>query len=110
MFWRRFLAPIALIIKSLSGKQASRTWDKTVSRQRQQYWQQGFCIQSLFAGLPAQTLDSLLSGGIIAATHSLTDRAFSTPSEPPYLRLASTGPPFHDDSGRMEDFHERRTT
>jgi hypothetical protein len=109
-FWRRFLAPVALILRSLSGKRAGQPWNKDVSRQRQQYWQQGYSIQSRFEGLPAQTPDSLFAGGLIAATHSLTDRAFSAPPEPPYPRLASTGPPIRDDSGRMEDFHEQRTT
>ena len=35
----------------------------------------------------------LLDEGIIAATHSLTDRAIRLWPEPPYPRLAATGPP-----------------
>jgi hypothetical protein len=102
-FWRRFLAPIAIILRSLYGKREGQAWDKNITRQRQQYWQRGYTIQSMFQGWPARTLDSLLAEGIIAATHSLINRALPLWPEPPHSRFASTGPPLTDDSRRKED-------
>jgi hypothetical protein len=109
-FWRRFLAPICFIIQCLYDKLEGKLWSKTVSRQRQQYWRHGYIRQSMFHGLPAGTVDSLLEQGIIAATHSLIDRAMTVRPHPPHPRFASTGPPVTDDIGRTEDIHEQRTT
>jgi hypothetical protein len=91
--WRRFLAPIAVIVSSLIGKLGTSPWGKDVSRQRQQYWWHGYRIQSQVHGFPAATVQALLDDCIVTATHSLIDRAIRPWPEPPYPRLAATGPP-----------------
>jgi hypothetical protein len=91
--WRRFWATLALITLSLTDKMEKGRWRKEVSRQRQQYWWRGFDIQSLVNGEPAATLPTLLDHGIIAATHSLIDRAIIPWPQPPHPSLAATGPP-----------------
>jgi hypothetical protein len=90
--WRRFWAPLALIVASLQGKLEGRRWGHEFPRQRQQYWWQGFLRQSLLEGKPRE-LAALLREGIIVATHSLSDRAITPWPYPPYPRLAVTGPP-----------------
>jgi len=91
--WRRFLAPIAVILASLVGKIAELAWAGDASRQRQQYWHRGYIIQGRFNGLPQETIESLYLAGIIISTHSTTDRASATWPLRPYRRLAATEPP-----------------
>lgn len=91
--WRRFLAPIAVILASLAGKTAGLPWAAGESRQRQQYWYRGSIIQGRFDGLPQETVESLYLSGIIVATHSTADRALATWPGRPYRRLAATEPP-----------------
>ena len=90
--WRRFLVPWALIVISLQGKLEGRRWGHEFSRQRQQYWWQGFLRQSLREGTP-RALNTLLCEGIIVATHSLSDCAIVPWPHSPYPRLAATAPP-----------------
>ena len=90
--WRRFWAPLALIVASLQGKLEGHAWGPDFPRQRQQYWWQGFLRQRRMEGKPRE-LDALLREHIIAATHSLTDRAITPWPHPAYPRLAVTGPP-----------------
>ena len=89
--WRRFWAPLALICVCLQGKTQGKPWQAGCSRQRQQYWWRGYRIQSLVDGSPATELARLMADGIIAATHSLTDRAVTPWPEAPHPRLAATG-------------------
>jgi hypothetical protein len=91
--WRRFLAPITVIMASLVGKLSGLPWLKVENRQRQQYWFHGFRIQSRFDGLPGAALDTLIVSGLIPPTHSLADRAIVPWPGPPYRRLAATDPP-----------------
>jgi len=91
--WRRFWAALRLIIASLMAKQEGGQWAKEVSRQRQQYWWRGYRIQSHVQGSPATELPALVREGIMAATHSLSDRAVTPWPQPPHPSLAETGPP-----------------
>ena len=91
--WRRFLAPIAVILASLVGKVTGLRWPRSDSRQRQQYWYRGSIIQSRFDGLPPVSVESLLLGGIVVATHSTADRATTPWPGNPYRGLAATEPP-----------------
>jgi hypothetical protein len=91
--WRRFLAPITVILASLRAKLAGLHWPRTESRQRQQYWYHGYSIQSRFDGLPPAMLDELLADSIVVATHSTADRASLPVLEPPHLSYAATAPP-----------------
>jgi hypothetical protein len=90
--WRRFWAPLVLIVVSLRGKLEGQHWGHDFPRQRQQYWWQGFLRQSRLEGKPHE-LDALLPEGIIVATHSLSHRAIIPWPRPAYPRLAVTGPP-----------------
>ena len=92
-YWRRFSASIETILSCLSTKQAGGNWSINVSRQRQQYWAQGFRIQSLFTGFPACSLATLIKNNIIIATHSVMHRAENHYPHLAYLRLAVTKPP-----------------
>jgi hypothetical protein len=67
--WRRFLAPISIILASLVAKLAGLRWPQGESRQRQQYWYCGYLIQSCFDGLPPTEIERLVAERIIAATH-----------------------------------------
>ena len=74
--WRRFQAASATIIQSLRFKIEHHCWLNPFSRQRQQYWMQGFTRQSRVIhpsdGRHAyQRLKDLLARNVIAATHSL---------------------------------------
>lgn len=91
--WRRFLAPIAVILASLVGKVTGLRWPVSQSRQRQQYWYRGAIIQGRFDGLPPLSVESLLLAGIVVATHSTIDRASAPWPGQPYRRLAATEPP-----------------
>ena len=91
--WRRFLAPIAVILASLVGKITGRIWPRSECRQRQQYWYRGSTIQSRFDGLPPVSVESLHLAGIVVATHSTADRATIPWPGTPYRRLAATEPP-----------------
>ena len=91
--WRRFWTAIAVMVRCVVGKLEGAPWPKDVIRQRQQYWWGGYRIQSLVGGNPATPLSLLLESGIMAVTHSLTDRAVHLLSEVTYRRLAATGPP-----------------
>jgi len=91
--WRRFLAPITVILASLTAKLAGLSWPKDLSRQRQQYWHQGYLMQSRFDGLPPAALETLLAAFVIVATHSTVDRTTLPVPEPPHRRLAATAPP-----------------
>jgi len=91
--WRRFWADIQTIIISLEDKIGAMARSKDQCRQRQQYWWRGWLRQSLLDGLPGTTLTDILGAGIIAATHSTTDRAVHSWPGPLHPRLASTGPP-----------------
>lgn len=91
--WRRFLAPVVVILASLCAKMAGLQWQRNESRQRQQYWLHGYVIQSRFEGLPPASLDELLARLVVAATHSIADRTTLPIPEPPHRRLAETAPP-----------------
>jgi hypothetical protein len=72
-YWKGFLAPIGLIVKSLLAKASGQRWFAEISYQRQQYWWAGYQIQSRISGA-AEGLRQLLRRGVIAATHSFTHR------------------------------------
>jgi hypothetical protein len=91
--WRRFWAAITVMVHCIVGKLESAPWPKDLGRQRQQYWWRGYRIQSLVEGNPATSLPVLLEKGIMAATHSLSDRAVHLFGEATYRSLAATGPP-----------------
>jgi hypothetical protein len=91
--WRRFLAPIAVIVASLAAKLSERHWPKSASRQSQQYWHRGYLIQSRFDGLPPAALETMLDALVVVATHSTADRTTLPVPEPPYRSLAATAPP-----------------
>ena len=91
--WRRFLAPIAVILASLAYKLGGLPWPRDESRQRQQYWHRGYLIQSRFDGLPSVSIDELLDRLVIVATHSTADRTTLPVPDPPHRNLAATGPP-----------------
>ena len=91
--WRRFLAPIAIILASLAAKLGGRPWLRDESRQRQQYWHQGYLIQSRFDGLPAASIDELLDRLVIVTTHSTAGRTTLPIPDTPHRRLAATAPP-----------------
>jgi hypothetical protein len=50
-------------------------------------------MQSLFDGSPAAGVETLIDTGIIAATHSLTDRAIIPWPDPPHPSFAATAAP-----------------
>jgi len=91
--WRRFLAPIAVILASLSAKLSGLCWLRSESRQRQQYWQRGYIIQSRFDGQPPSKIDELLADLVVVATHSTANRTTVPILEPPHLSFAATAPP-----------------
>jgi len=91
--WRRFLAPLSVILASLGAKLAGFHWPQSESRQRQQYWYRGYVIQSRFDGLPPAAIAELLASLVVVATHSTADRTTLHPLEPPHLSFASTAPP-----------------
>ena len=91
--WRRFWAPITLICLCLSAKSQRGRWQPGICRQRQQYWWHGYQMQSLFDGSPAAGVETLIDTGIIAATHSLTDRAIIPWPDPPHPSFAATAAP-----------------
>jgi hypothetical protein len=91
--WRRFIAPISIILASLVAKLAGLRWPQGESRQRQQYWYCGYLIQSCFDGLPPIEIERLVAERIIVATHSTADRAIVPWPEPLHRSLAATGPP-----------------
>lgn len=91
--WRRFLAPISVIIVSLTAKLTGFHWPEDESRQRQQYWYRGFLIQSHFDGLPPAALETLLLTHVVIATHSTADRTTVPVLDSPHRRLAATAPP-----------------
>ena len=91
--WRRFLAPVAVILASLAAKLAGLHWLRSESRQRQQYWHRGYVIQSRFNGLPPATIDDLLASLVVVTTHSTADRTTVPILEPPHLSFAATAPP-----------------
>ncbi len=84
---------MTLIVACLRAKLEGGQWAKEVSRQRQQYWWRGYRIQSHVEGGPATELSDLVLKGIIAATHSLRDRAIVLCPQPPHPSLAATGAP-----------------
>lgn len=92
-YWRRFLAPITVILASIATKLAGLGWSKTESRQRQRYWFRGYLTQSRYHGSPPWTLDALWVAMVVVATHSTADRTMLPMWEPPYRRLSSTAPP-----------------
>jgi len=91
--WRRFWTSIEAIVLALAGILGSESNQAHLSRQSRQYWRRGWRIQSQVRGFPASTVRELLDDGIIAATHSLTDRAIRHWPQPPYPKFAATGPP-----------------
>ena len=91
--WRRFIAPISVILTSLAAKFIGLHWPKGESRQRQQYWLHGYVIQSRFGGLPPAAIETLLAALVVIATHSTADRTTMPVLEPPHRRLAATAPP-----------------
>lgn len=94
LYWRRFLAPVWMILVSLATKQRHGLWLSLFPRQRQQYWWRGYKIQSHRHGL-AVDLAVLEVEGIMVATHSLTDRDVFMFPLPPYRSFAATAPPGH---------------
>ncbi len=87
--WRGLWATIGLILESLGGKLEGRRWLAEVSRQRQQYWWQGFQRQRRLAGAPAP-LSDLVVQGVILATHSMRYRRQEPLSYDPHRIFAVT--------------------
>ena len=73
--WRRFLAGWQAIVESLTLKLQAGHWSERFSRQRQEYWWNGFLTQVRRDGLCEVPLVAglrrLLDWAIIATTHSL---------------------------------------
>ena len=94
--WRGFWASRATIVKCLRDKANGRRWDRSVSRQRQQYWWRGLLKQRALAGLldlsPEAALARMLATGLIAATHSTTHRERRLVRDGPYRIFAVTAP------------------
>lgn len=88
-YWRRFLAAIETIRRSLEAKLEGGHWIAGASRQRQQYWWRGFRKQSHFDGV-ARSLAELLEAGVIAATHSTIYREVRLLRLPVHPSLAVT--------------------
>jgi len=88
--WRRFLAPWWLIVAGLVQKVVHGRWLSLAGRQRQQYWRVGYLKQRQASGGLAGVME-LVEAGIVAATHSLTDRWSPLPEGTPHRRLAATG-------------------
>lgn len=91
-YWRRFLAPVKMILTSLVGKLCDGRWLPGLSRQRQQYWWRGLQSQSQRNGTTVD-LATLEAEGIIVATHSLTDRQVVWTPVRAYRSFAATAPP-----------------
>lgn len=74
-FWRRFRHRVTGIVKSLEEKISLGKWLGELSRQVEQYWWRGFGRQCARAGKTSkrslEVLERLLTGGVMAATHSL---------------------------------------
>jgi hypothetical protein len=87
--WRGFWATAVTITAALGRKAAGAPWVRELSRQRQQYWWRGYQKQSRFSG-PVVPLPTLVAGGIIVATHSLTHRAIRTLPGPAHRIFAVT--------------------
>ena len=96
MCWRGFWASRATILKCLRDKANGRRWDRTVSRQRQQYWWRGLLKQRALAGLldlsPRAALERMVATGLIVATHSTTHRERRPARDGPYRIFAVTAP------------------
>jgi len=74
--WRRFQSALTNIIASLRSRIERQRWLSGFSRQRQEYWMQGFKTQLKIIHLADdrsayQRLKDLLAMNVIAATHSL---------------------------------------
>ncbi len=74
--WRRFQAALSAIVRSLQSKIEHHCWLSEFTRQRQEYWMQGFQTQAKVIhpadGRSAvQRLKDLLARNVIVATHSL---------------------------------------
>jgi len=91
--WRRFLAPISIIIASIAATLSGLRRVRSEHRQRQQYWHRGYLIQSRLDGFPPASLDELATRLVVVATHSTADRTTLPVPEPPYRRPAATAPP-----------------
>lgn len=74
-YWRKFIAPVEAVVRSLRNKIEDGCWVDAWSRQRQQYWWRGFRRRLLAAGFSGEpTLEKLwefLRARFIVATHSL---------------------------------------
>jgi hypothetical protein len=92
LFWRRFAAPVWMILASLRRKERHGCWLSLFSRQRQQYWWRGFAIQRRRDG-PCADLADLEAQGVMAATHSLSDREARICTVAPNTSFAATAPP-----------------
>lgn len=88
-YWRRFRARYTAIVESIQAKASGKPFLPTVVRQRQQYWWRGFIRQQHIEGI-GTSLERLLGEGIVAATHSLSDRGIRPTAEDTYPILAVT--------------------
>lgn len=74
-YWRKFIAPVEAVVRSVRNKIEHGRWVGEWSRQRQQYWWRGFRLRLTAWGIPTEPtvkkLWELLRAGLIVATHSL---------------------------------------
>ena len=97
LYDRRFQAIWFTIFLSLLKKITCGHWLSGFSRQRQQYWWQGFKKhasrkQNFSSETALSTLTALLEADYLLGTHSPTHYERSPLGEPPHRRLAVTDP------------------
>lgn len=88
-YWRGFWAARLIIMISLIGKLLTGRWLSSVSRQRQQYWWRGYRRHAPIRA-DWQSVNELLSAGVILATHSLTHCEVTAVRIPPNRIFAVT--------------------
>lgn len=70
-YWRGFWATRKMILRCLRHRLAGGSSVSGIGRQRQQYWMRGLRIQRARVSASVR-FEQLLTGSILAATHSLT--------------------------------------
>lgn len=78
---------------SIMGKLKNKVWEKSFSRQSQQYWYRGFRKQVTRVGLdldPVRFLEAACKTGFPFASHSLKHSVNFTDFDPPHLIFAAT--------------------
>lgn len=76
---------------SLLEKQNYNRWLPGISRQRQQYWWQGWSMQKAYTGVTL-SMQQIFISGIILATHSFLEREMHLADNPPHRSFAVTKP------------------